>query len=91
MTQKLVPIRNHSEKDARFLRELFLEIANDKSLSTSATGRKVQVEAGKNLARLQHLLQVDKKIERISPEEKKKQEELTDADKKVLKDAFGLK
>ena len=91
MTKKLVPIKNFSEKDARFLRKLFLEVANDESLSTSATGRKVQVEAGKNLARLQHLLQVDKRIERVSPEEKKQQQELTDADKAVIKEALGFK
>ncbi len=90
MTEKLVPIKNHSEKDARFLRKLFLDVANDASLSGNATGRKVQVEAGKNLARLQHLLQVDKAVEKISPEEKKERDELTDADKKVIDDALGF-
>lgn len=91
MTEKLVPIKNFSEKDARFLRKLFLEVANDESLSGTATGRKVQVEAGKNLARLQHLLQVDKGVEKASLEENKKQQELTDADKDVIKEALGFK
>ena len=91
MTKKLVPIDHHKERDARFLRKLFLEDANDTSLSDTATGRKVQVEAGKNLARLQHLLQVDKAIEKVSPEEKKREQELTDADKDVIKEALGFK
>ena len=89
MTKKLVPIDHHKERDARFLRNLFLEVANDASLSSTATGRKVQVEAGKNLARLQHLLQVDKGVEKASLEEKKKEQELTDADKKVIDDALA--
>ena len=77
MTEKLVPIGDHKEKDAIFLREFLLGVIRDKKLKESATGQKVRVEAAKNLARLQHLLQVDKKIERISPQEKKKNEELT--------------
>ena len=77
MTKKISAIEEYREKDAIFLRKFFLSVINDKTLAKTATGMKVRVEAAKNLARLQHLLQVDKKVERISPQEKKKTEELT--------------
>lgn len=77
MAKKTSPIEAYSGKDATFLRNFFLSVINDEMLAKTATGMKVRVEAAKNLARLQHLLQVDKKVERISPQEKKKTEELT--------------
>jgi len=70
-------IEGYGGKDATFLRNFFLSVINDEMLAKTATGMKVRVEAAKNLARLQHLLQVDKKVERISPQEKKKAQELS--------------
>lgn len=81
MAKKISPIEAYSGKDATFLRDFFLSVINDKMLAETATGMKVRVEAAKNLARLQHLLQVDKKVERISPQEKKKAEELSPTEK----------
>ena len=77
MPKKISPIEAYSGKDATFLRNFFLSVINDEMLAKTATGMKVRVEAAKNLARLQHLLQVDKKVERISSQEKKKEKELS--------------
>ena len=84
MTQKLVPIENHKEKDLRLIRDKLLKIIKD-----DESKAKDVTDASKLLARV-HKALLPEKIEKISPEEKKSRDELTDADKKVVKDAFGL-
>lgn len=86
MTEKLVPIGNHKEKDLRLVREKLLGIIKD-----SDSKAKDVTDASKLLARMHKALQPDKVVEKISPEEKKAQEELTDKDKDVIKEALGFK
>jgi len=86
MTQPLVPIGNHKEKDLRLIRtKLKAIIENIDSKAKDVT------DASKLLARMHKALQPDKVVEKISPEEKKAQEELTDKDKDVIKEALGFK
>ena len=73
---KASSISDKAGEDAVFLRKFFLSVINNKKLAETATGMKVRVEAAKNLARLQHLLQVDKTVEK-TPQEKKKAIELS--------------
>jgi len=87
MTEKLVPIGNHKEKDLRLIRKRLLETIQ----SNEATAKDI-TDASKLLARMHNALKPDKVVEKISPEEKKAQEELTDKDKEVIKEALaGLK
>ena len=83
MTQKLVPIENYKEKDLRLIREKLLNIIKDDNSKA-----KDVTDASKLLARV-HKALLPEKIEKVSPEEKKSQEELTDTDKKVLRDALA--
>ena len=85
MTKKLVPIDHHKEKDLRLVRTKLLEIIED-----SNSKAKDVTDASKLLARMHKALAPDKTIEKVSPEEKKKEQELTDADKKVIKEALGF-
>lgn len=68
-------IKEHQEPDARLLRESYLAVINkykkDDKIEGNASEVKVFIEACKNLARLQHLLQVDKTVQKI-PEGKNK-------------------
>lgn len=85
MTKKLVPIDHHKERDLRLVRIKLLEIINsDDSKAKDIT------DASKLLARMHKALAPDKIIEKVSPEEKKKEQELTDTDKKVIKEALGF-
>ena len=86
MTQKLVPIENHKEKDLRLVRTKLLEIIKD-----SDSKAKDITDASKLLARMHKALQPDKIIDKTLLEETKKQQELTDADKDVIKEALGFK
>ena len=86
MTKKLVPIDHHKEKDLRLVREKLLEIIKD-----SDSKAKDVTDASKLLARMHKALQPDKTIEKVSPEEKKREQELTDTDKDVIKEALGFK
>lgn len=83
MTQKLVPIDHHKERDLRLIREKLLKIIKD-----DESKAKDVTDASKLLARV-HKALLPEKIEKISPEEKKSQKELTDADKKVIDDALA--
>ena len=85
MTKKLVPIGNHKEKDLRLIREEML-----KTIKSDTATAKDKTDASKLLARMHKALQPDKTIEKVSPEEKKREQELTDADKKVIKEALGF-
>jgi len=86
MTKKLVPIGNHKEKDLRLVRIKLLEI-----IENPISKAKDITDASKLLARMHKALQPDKTIEKVSPEEKKKEQELTDTDKDVIKEALGFK
>ncbi len=86
MTEKLVPIGNHKEKDLRLIREEML-----KTIKSDTATAKDKTDASKLLARLHNALKPDKVVEKISPEEKKAQEELTDKDKEVIKEALEFK
>lgn len=98
MTEKLVPIGNHKEKDLRLIRERLLGIIkNEYKCNTCQINFKEKnptakdiTDASKLLARLHNALKPDKVVEKISPEEKKAQEELTDKDKDVIKEALGF-
>ena len=84
MTKKLVPIDHHKEQDLRLVRTKLLEIIKD-----SNSKAKDVTDASKLLARMHKALQPDKTIEKVSPEGKKREQELTDADKKVIDDALA--
>ena len=84
MTKKLVPIDHHKEKDLRLVRIKLLEIINsDDSKAKDIT------DASKLLARMHKALAPEKIIDKTLLEENKKQQELSDADKKVLKEALA--
>ena len=83
MTEKLVPIEQHREKDMRLVRKKLLEIINKSPTPKDVT------DASKLLARMHKALQPDKTIEKVSPEEKKKEQELTDRDKKIVDEVLG--
>jgi len=85
MTKKLVPIDHHKEKDLRLVRIKLLEI-----IENPISKAKDITDASKLLARMHKALAPDKTIEKVSPEEKKKEQELTDADKDVIKEALGF-
>ena len=82
MTKKLVPIGNHKEKDLRLIREEML-----KTIKSDTATAKDKTDASKLLARMHKALQPDKTIEK--PSEEKKQQELSDADKKVIEKALA--
>ena len=87
MTKRLVPIDHHKEKDLRLIRKKLLETIE----SDTATARDI-TDASKLLARMHKALQPDKTIEKVSPEEKKAQQELTEKDKEVIERALaGIK
>ena len=86
MTEKLVPIENHKEKDLRLVRKKLLEIIED-----SDSKAKDVTDASKLLARMHKALQPEKIIDKTLLEETKKQQELTDVDKDVIKEALGFK
>lgn len=84
MTKKLVPIDHHKERDLRLVRIKLLEIINsDDSKAKDIT------DASKLLARMHKALAPEKIIDKTLLEENKKQQELSDADKKVLKEALA--
>ena len=85
MTEKLVPIENHKDRDMRLVRKKLLEI-----IESDNPKAKDVTDASKLLARMHKALQPDKTIEKISPEEKKKEQELTDQDKANIKEALGF-
>ena len=72
MTKKKSPIGPHKEKDAWALRELYLAIINatakikcphcQETFDHRIIDVKNKIEAGKMLARMHHLLQVDKTV-----------------------------
>jgi len=76
MTEKLVPIGNHKEKDLRLIRTKLKAIIEDKDSKA-----KDVTDASKLLARLHNALKPDKTIERTSGIEKPK---LKDAHKSEL-------
>lgn len=84
-------VATHREADARLIREKCLTVLENDDLLTNATGVKAVTEAGKLLARLQHLLQVDKQVikEKAKKEQKKKEEQLSAEDKKRLDAIFN--
>jgi len=84
MTKKLVPIDHHKEKDLRLIRERLLKIIKDEDSKA-----KDVTDASKLLARV-HKALLPEKIEKVSPEEKKREQELTDTDKDVIKEALGF-
>lgn len=98
MTKKLVPIDHHKEKDLRLIREKLLNTIKSEYKCETCKGTfkfknpaaKDITDASKLLARMHKALAPDKTIEKISPEEKKKEQELTDTDKKVIKEALGF-
>lgn len=83
MTQKLVPISNHKEKDLRLVRTKLLEIIEDPDSKA-----KDITDASKLLARMHKALQPEK-ITTKAPEEERREHELTDADKDVLRKALA--
>ena len=84
MTKKLVPIENYKEKDLRLIREKLLNIIkNDESKAKDVT------DASKLLARVHKALLPEKIIDKVLLEESKAQQELSEEDKKVLKDALA--
>ena len=83
MTKKLVPIDHHKEKDLKLIREKLLKIIKDDDSKA-----KDVTDASKLLARV-HKALLPEKVEKVSPEEKKREQELTDADKKVIDDALA--
>ena len=84
MTKKLVPIDHHKEKDLRLIREEML-----KTIKSETATAKDKTDASKLLARMHKALQPDKIIDKTSLEEKKAQQELTDAEKKVVDNIFA--
>ncbi len=85
MTEKLVPIGKHKESDLRLIRtKLKAIIENVDSKAKDVT------DAAKLLARMHKALQPDKTIEKVSAEEKKQEQELTDQDKDTIKEALGF-
>jgi len=86
MTKKLVPIDQHKEKDLRLIRKRLLETIE----SNSATAKDI-TDASKLLARMHKALAPEKVTTKVSAEEKKKEQELTDTDKAVIKEALGFK
>ena len=84
MTEKLVPIGNHKDKDMRLVRKKLLEIIED--VDSKA---KDVTDASKLLARMHKALAPEKITTKVSDEERKSQKELTDADKKVIDDALA--
>ena len=83
MTKKLVPIDHHKEKDLRLVRIKLLEIINsDDSKAKDVT------DASKLLARMHKALQPDKIIDKISSEEKKKEQELLPEEKARIDNAL---
>ncbi len=85
MTEKLVPIGNHKDRDMRLVRKKLLEIIED--VDSKA---KDVTDASKLLARM-HKALAPEKVTTKAPEEIKAQQELTDADKAVIKEALGFK
>ena len=85
MTEKLVPIENHKEKDMRLVRKKLLEI-----IESDSSKAKDVTDASKLLARMHKALAPDKTIEKVSAEEKIKEQELTDQDKANIKEALGF-
>ena len=72
MTKKLVPIDHHKERDLRLVRTKLLEIIKD-----SDSKAKDVTDASKLLARMHKALAPEKIIDKISSEEKKKEQELS--------------
>ena len=74
-------IKNKREDDAILLRNSYLAVINkyqkEDKIDGNASEVKVFIEACKNLARLQHLLQVDKTIEQVKEKDKKEKIPLT--------------
>ncbi len=83
MTEKLVPIGNHKDRDMRLVRKKLLEIIED--VDSKA---KDVTDASKLLARMHKALAPEKITTKVSDEDRRSQEELTDADKKVIDDAL---
>ena len=73
-------IKDDKPKDAVMLRKYFISIIKNKDEATRDRN-----EAAKNLARLQHLLQVDKTVEKQS-KEKEIEQELTEEDQSLIYD-----
>ena len=87
MTKKLVPISSHKEKDLRLVRTKLLEI-----IEGSDSKAKDITDASKLLARMHKALAPEKVTTKVSDEEQKAQQELSDTDKDVLRKALaGLK
>jgi len=84
MTKKLVPIGNHKERDLRLIREEML-----KTIKSDTATAKDKTDASKLLARMHKALAPEKIIDKTLLEETKKQQELSEADKKVLKEALA--
>jgi len=84
MTKKLVPIENYKEKDLRLIREKLLNIIKDDNSKA-----KDVTDASKLLARVHKALLPEKIIDKALLEESKAQQELSEEDKKVLKDALA--
>jgi len=84
MTKKLAPISSHKEKDLRLIRKKLLETieAND------ATAKDI-TDASKLLARMHKALAPEKITQKVSDEEKKAQQELTEKDKEVIDKALA--
>lgn len=83
MTRKLAPIETHKEKDLRLIRDRLLKIIKDENSKA-----KDITDASKLLARV-HKALLPEKIEKISPEEKKSQQELTEAEKETIRNALA--
>lgn len=71
MTQRLVPIEHHKEKDLRLIRDKLLKIIKDDDSKA-----KDITDASKLLARV-HKALLPEKIEKVSPEEKRGEKELS--------------
>jgi len=84
MTKKLVPIDHHKEKDLRLIRIKLLE-----TIKGEKTSRKDITDAAKLLSRLHNALKPEKIIDKTLLKENKKQQELSDADKKVIEKALA--
>ena len=79
-TQEGKSIKDHKTKDATMLRKYFISIINNTQENTRDRN-----EAAKNLARLQHLLQVDKTVVKQS-QQKEGKKDLTEEDQVLIHD-----
>jgi hypothetical protein len=86
MTKPLVPIENHKDKDLRLIRKKLLETIE----SNKATAKDI-TDASKLLARMHKALAPEKVVDKTLLNEQKAQQELSDVDKAVIKEALGFK